>query len=66
MRFIKNIILLLFAFNVNSQSIHTIYGNVTNSKNELLFGNAIILNAKDSTFIKGTPFFDGKFNYQFR
>ncbi len=45
----------------NAQVITSISGNAINSDNEAMLGNALILSPKDSTILKGTSFFEGKF-----
>lgn len=45
----------------NGQSIASISGNVINSKNEVMLGNALLLSLQDSTILKGTSFFEGRF-----
>lgn len=51
----------MLAFKANAQTINSISGNVTNTKNELLVGNAVVLSVIDSSFVKGVQFVDGKF-----
>ncbi|MEP3211061.1 MAG: outer membrane beta-barrel family protein [Maribacter sp.] len=46
---------------VKGQSIVSIKGNVINAKNEVMLGNALLLSLQDSTILKGTSFFEGKF-----
>ncbi|WP_158594707.1 outer membrane beta-barrel family protein [Ulvibacterium marinum] len=45
----------------NAQAINSITGNVINSKNKVLLGNALIISPMDSTIVKGTSFFEGIF-----
>ncbi len=44
-----------------AQTITSISGNVINPDNEVMLGNALIISPQDSTIIKGTSFFEGKF-----
>ncbi len=56
--------LMLFIFlytSVKGQSIESITGNVINSGNEVMLGNALLVSFQDSTILKGTSFFEGKF-----
>jgi hypothetical protein len=46
---------------LNAQRITSVKGNVVNTKNEVLLGNALIISSLDSTIIKGTSFFEGIF-----
>jgi hypothetical protein len=52
--------LFFSSLSANSQSIKSISGKIVNSKNEPTFGNVIALSSIDSTFTKGSSFFDGK------
>lgn len=45
----------------NAQSITSISGNIINSKGKSLMGNALIISPLDSSIIKGTSFFNGRF-----
>lgn len=57
------LILLIWAQNrLNAQTINSISGNITNANNQVLLGNALIISPQDSTIIKGTSFFEGKFD----
>lgn len=47
--------------NANAQDITSISGTVINSDSEVMLGNALIISPQDSTILKGTSFFDGKF-----
>lgn len=54
--------MVLFGPNLsNAQDITSVTGRVVNSKNEVLLGNALLISKLDSTIIKGTSFFEGKF-----
>lgn len=70
LKFIRLIFCLnLFHLQSQAQSIESISGNVINSQNEVMLGNALIVSLQDSTILKGTSFFEGKFelsnlNYQ--
>jgi len=61
---LKSISLTLFSLyylSAHGQTIESIKGNVVNSKNEVMLGNALIVSFQDSTILKGASFFDGKF-----
>ncbi len=64
-RTIKNIAITGFLIGIqiisNAQTITSISGNVINTQNEVVLGNALIISSQDSTIIKGTSFFEGKF-----
>jgi len=55
------IVVMSFQNISNAQRISSVKGNVVNAKNEVLLGNALIISPLDSTLIKGTSFFEGKF-----
>ena len=55
------IFLVLMQTKSNAQVITSISGNVINSDNEAMLGNALIISPKDSTIVKGTSFFAGRF-----
>jgi len=55
------IVVMSFQNISNAQRITSIKGNVVNAKNEVLLGNALVISPLDSTLIKGTSFFEGKF-----
>ncbi len=55
------ILLISIQTKSNAQLITSISGNVINMDKEVLLGNALIISLKDSTIIKGTSFFEGKF-----
>lgn len=66
MTFTRIIILLIFVFVVQNavaqSNPYRLKGSVnTKEKKPLEFGNAVILNLKDSTLIKGAPFENGEF-----
>lgn len=52
---------IIFTLTIKAQSVKSISGNVVNSHNEAVFGNALLLSSKDSTMITGTSFLNGKF-----
>ena len=55
--------LVLVQTMVNAQSITSISGTVMNTDNEPMFGDAFIISPQDSTIIKGTSYFEGKFQF---
>lgn len=63
-KFLKILIIttvLSFQNTSHAQKIISIKGNVINDKQEVLVGNALLISSLDSTVIKGTSFFEGKF-----
>lgn len=60
---IKLMFLVLVQTMVNAQSITSISGTVMNTDNEPMFGDAFIISPQDSTIIKGTSYFEGKFQF---
>ncbi|WP_171036954.1 outer membrane beta-barrel protein [Maribacter algarum] len=61
LNFIGLMLCILLYTSVKGQSVESITGNVVNSKNEVKLGNALIVSFQDSTILKGTSFFEGKF-----
>ncbi|MDW5288733.1 outer membrane beta-barrel family protein [Formosa sp. PL04] len=60
---LKLMFLVLVQTMTNAQTITSISGNVMNTNKELVFGDALIISPQDSTIIKGTSFFEGKFEF---
>ncbi len=61
---LKNGFLFILLLSTNvfyAQNANSISGKVVNKENETLLGNVLVLNATDSTFIKGTSFIDEPF-----
>ncbi|WP_103071070.1 outer membrane beta-barrel protein [Aquimarina sediminis] len=58
---IAGLCFIVTCITTQAQSIKSISGNVVNSNNTAVFGNALLLSSRDSTMITGTSFLEGKF-----